>query len=186
MGLHKRNCRNILDKKEIKEVKIMSSCNDKTNRYDYFEFNGVLYAAGTKIEMTDSRKRELYGSFYDENYQSLATFEYRNKGGERIYCTYDEICRGKKVNRSSPTYTVFCPDEKNIKCIVKPVYYQKTSDSVSALTNFISGEKHPDIFNQLLWYIFIVCFLFICKGGIVGIVFATFVLVRYLIDQYKD
>ena len=140
--------------------------------FDYFFYNGVRYAKGTEIELTDYAYNQ-YGIKSNERF--CVTFISQNENSQEIYC----LVKGLAciVIPNNPTY---------IKRIIKPIYYHKQPAIESAINNFTTKKKSPDVFHDWLWYIFIMMFLVICKNGFLYMIIATVFFAFWLINKYKD
>ena len=140
--------------------------------FDYFFYNGARYAKGTEIELTDYAYSQ-YG--IKSNEKPCVTFLSQNENSQEIYC----LIKGVSC--------IVIPNNQNyIKCIVKPVYYHKQPAIESAINNFTTKKKTPDVFHDWLWYIFIMMFLVICKNGFLYMIITTVLFAFWLINKYKD
>lgn len=139
---------------------------------DYFIYNDIKYAKGTEIELTDYACKQ-YGIKLSENHCII--FISQNESSQTICC----LVKGMSCI-SIPNNSFY------IKNIVKPIYYYKKPDIESAIDNFTTKKKNPDVFNGWLWYICITIFLFICKNGLLYIAVATVIFICWLIKKYKD
>lgn len=140
--------------------------------FDYFLYNGIRYAKGTEIELTDYAYNQ-YGIKLNE--KPCVIFISQNENSQEIYC----LIKGLSC--------IAIPNNQNyIKCIIKPVRYYKQLDMESAFNNYTTKKKTPDVFNGWLWYIFIMMFLVICKNGFLYMIIATVFFARWLINKYKD
>lgn len=140
--------------------------------FDYFFYNGVRYAKGTEIELTDYAYSQ-YG--IKSNEKPCVIFMRQNENSKELYC----LIKGFSC--------IAIPNNHHyIKCIVKPIYYQNQPAIESAYNNYVTKKKTPDVFNGWLWFIFIMMFLVICKNGFLYMIIATIFFVCWLINKYKD
>lgn len=140
--------------------------------FDYFFYNGVRYAKGTEMELTDYAYIQ-YGIKLNE--KPCVVFISQSENSQEIYC----LIKGLSC--------IAIPNNQDyIKRIIKPVYYHEQPAIESAINNFYTKKKTPDVFNGWLWYIFIIMFLVICKNGFLYMIIATVFFARWLINKYKD
>ena len=140
--------------------------------FDYFYFNGVKYAKGTEIELTDYAYDKYGIKFTNKPY---VVFMHQNKNCQEIYCLIKEF-----------SYISIPNDSDHIKKIVKPMYYKEISSTESAIKNYSEKKKTPDLFDGCLWYLFIMIFLIIFKNGILYMIITTAFFIRWLINKYRD
>ena len=139
----------------------------------YFEIGiGNTWLVRTEIELTDYAYNQ-YGIKPTENHCII--FINQNKNNQTLYC----LVKGMSCI-SIPNNCCY------IKNIIKPIYYYEKPALKSAIDNFTTKKKTPDVFNGWLWYIFIIMFLFICKNGLLYIMIATVIFIYWLIKKYKD
>lgn len=140
--------------------------------FDYFFYNGIIYAKGTEIELTDYAYNQ-YG--IKSNEKPCVTFISQNENSQEIYC----LVKGLSCI-AIPNNAIY------IKRIIKPVYYHKPPAIESAINNYATKKKTPNVFDGWLWYIFIMMFLLICKNGFLYMIIATVFFASWLINKYKD
>jgi hypothetical protein len=130
-----------------------------------------MYATGTEIELTDYAYNQ-YGIKFNE--RPCAVFISQNENSQTIYC----LIKGMSCV-SIPNSSLY------IKGIIKPIYCYKKPALESAIENFVTKQKTPDVFNGWLWYILIIMFLFICKNSLSYIFATTLIFVFWLIKKYQ-
>lgn len=145
--------------------------NNEIQIVNYFIYNGINYSSGTEIILVDEIYLQ-YNLHLSNNYHVI--FKERNVINEEILC----LVKGVGC--------IIIPNNQYIKAIVKPIYYSKPSTISSAINNYTTRKKTPDIFHGCLWYIFIMLFLLICKNGFLYMIIATAFFVSWLIIEYKD
>ena len=140
--------------------------------FDYFFYNGIRYAKGTEIELTDYACHQ-YGIKLNE--KPCVIFMSQNENSQEIYC----LVKGFSC--------IAIPNNQDyIKSIIKPVCYYQQPAIESAIHNFSTKKKTPDVFHAWLWYIFAMMFLIICKNGFLYMIIATVFFTFFLINEYKD
>lgn len=143
---------------------------NSVRQFDYFIYNGIAYAKGTEMKLIDAAY-EKYGSMLNEKPNAI----FVKQDDTQIYC----LIKGISV--------IMIPNDSNyIKEIIKPIYYEKPSAINSAMNNFVTKKKTPDVFDGLLWYIFIFLFLVFCNNGWIYMIIMTIIFIGWLINKYKD
>lgn len=145
--------------------------NNKVQIVHYFVYNGINYSNGTEIALVD----EIY-----LQYNLSTSNNYNVAFKERNMINGEMLCLIKGIG------CIAIPNVHYIKGIVKPIYYNKPPTIESALNNYVTRKKTPDVFHGWLWYIFIMLFLLICKNGFLYMIITTVFFAGWLIDQYKD
>lgn len=144
--------------------------NNKMQSFDYFVYKGVTYTKGTEMKLIDA-VYEQYGIVLSTKPNVI----FMNQNGTNIYC----LIKGLSI--------IMIPNDASyIKEIIKPIYYEKPSAINSAMNNYITKKKTPNVFDGWLWYIFIVLFLLICNNGLLYIIITTIVFAGWLVNKYKD
>jgi hypothetical protein len=139
---------------------------------DYFIYNGTRYVKGTEMMLTDYAYSQ-YGIVSIP--KPCVIFIGQNENCSEIYC----LVKGQTC--------ILIPNNKTyIQRIIKPIYYSEQPAIESAVNNFVTKKKTPDIFNGMLWYIFIMMFLLFCNNGFIFMIIATVIFARWLIKKYKN
>lgn len=142
------------------------------NNIEWFEYRGIKYAKGTEVVLS-KHIMQKYVPYIQE--QQTVIFLYRSK-------IYNDVCFliPGKYNISVEN------NEEHIKKIVRPIYYKQKPAIDSAIENYKTKKRTPDVFNGTVWYLIICGFLLFCVDGFIGIAVATIVYVNWLINKYKD
>lgn len=144
---------------------------NKVQIVNYFVYKGINYSNGTEIILVDKIYLQ-YNLNPPNNYNVI--FKERNIANEEMLC----LIKGVGC--------IMIPNNQCVKGIVKPIYYNKPLAIESALNNYTTRKKTPDVFHGWLWYIFIMLFLLICKNGFLYMIIATVFFASWLISKYKD
>ena len=152
---------------------------DKVHYEGCFIYKGVAYGIGTKVIFNADVYRHIGNSKAKNQPHIFVTGS--NNGWKGFYWEDDKIPRQKIYYNNISIYN---PD-KEIKEIVKPIYYTSVSWQKKALNNMANEAVRPDVFRGVLLYILIMVVGALFYARFTIWILATIAFVIWLLNQYR-
>ena len=150
------------------------------NHYEgYFIYKDIIYGIGTQVIFNDDVYRYIVNA---KAKNQPHTFITGSSGGWKGFYWEDDTIPRPKVY--SNNISIYNPD-KEIKEIIKPVYYTPVSWQKKAIDNIANGIVQPDIFGGVLLYILAMVIGTLFYARFMIWIFVTIVFIIWLLNQYR-